>query len=202
MELEQIVSTNLTALRKKREWTQAELAEKINYSDKSVSKWERGEALPDLKVLTKLAELFDVTVDYFVTENAVDAPEEFTSPALRRRYQYWIVSLAVTLVWLIATTTFVYIAVESNLDTGSAVWAWTSFVWALPASFLVLIFCDYRYFHSHLFLVFASAFVWTLIAAIFLQWLSHAMWMLFLLGVPAQAIIVLTDQVRRIKNKK
>ncbi len=202
MELEQIVSTNLTALRKKREWTQAELAEKINYSDKSVSKWERGEALPDLKVLTKLADLFGVTVDYFVTENAEERPEQFASPAVRRRYQYWIISLAVTLVWLIATTIFVYIAVESNIDGAQATWAWTAFVWALPASFVVLTFFDYRYFHSRCFVYFTSLFVWTLIAAIFLQWLSHALWMLFLLGVPAQAIITLTDQVRRIKNRK
>ncbi len=198
MELEQIVSTNLTALRKKREWTQAELAEKINYSDKSVSKWERGEALPDLKVLTKLADLFGVTVDYFLTENAVDAPEQFTSPAVRRRYQYWIVSLAVSLVWLIATTVFVYIAVENAMT----VWAWTSYVWALPASFLVLIVFDYRYFHHRCFVFFASAFVWTLIAAIFLQWISHGMWVLFLIGVPAQAIIVLMDLMRRTKKRK
>ncbi len=202
MELEQIVSTNLTALRKKREWTQAELAEKINYSDKSVSKWERGEALPDLKVLAKLADLFGVTVDYFLTENAVESPEEFTSPAVRRRYQYWIISLAISLVWLIATILFVYTAVESRLDSGTAVWVWTVYVWALPVSCLVLLFFDYRYFHGRFFVIFASVFVWTLIASIFLQWLNHSMWMLFLLGVPAQAIIALTDQVRRTKKRR
>ncbi len=199
MELEQIVSTNLTALRKKREWTQAELAEKINYSDKSVSKWERGEALPDLKVLTKLAELFGVTVDYFLTENAQDAPEQFTSPVVRRRYQIWIVSLAISLVWLIATTVFVYFAVENAMN---GPWIWTAYVWALPASFFVLIVFDYRYFGRRCFVFYASALVWTLIAAIFLQWLSHGMWVLFILGVPAQAIIVLTDQMRRIKKRK
>ena len=56
--LEQIVANNLTELRKEKKWTQAELAEKINYSDKSVSKWERGEALPDLKVLKQMADLY------------------------------------------------------------------------------------------------------------------------------------------------
>ena len=68
--LEQIVANNLTELRKEKKWTQAELAEKINYSDKSVSKWERGEALPDLKVLLQMAELFGVNLEYFTTENA------------------------------------------------------------------------------------------------------------------------------------
>ena len=73
-ELEAIVSSNLTALRKRRGWTQAELAEKIHYSDKSVSKWERGEALPDLKVLKTLSELYGVTVDCFLTEGAAEDP--------------------------------------------------------------------------------------------------------------------------------
>ena len=69
--LEEIVAQNLAELRKDRGWTQAELAEKLGYSGKSVSKWERGEALPDLKVLYQMSELFDVSLDCFVTENAL-----------------------------------------------------------------------------------------------------------------------------------
>ena len=78
--LEEIVAYNLTELRKNARLTQAELAEKINYSDKSVSKWERGEALPDLKVLTRLAELFGVSIDYFVTKDAGKQKKEFDFP--------------------------------------------------------------------------------------------------------------------------
>ena len=61
--LEQIVAQNLIELRKAKGWTQAELAEKINYSDKSVSKWERGETLPDTAILPDLAEVLETTVD-------------------------------------------------------------------------------------------------------------------------------------------
>ena len=68
--LEQIVANNLTTLRKQKHWSQAELAEKIHYSDKSVSKWERGEALPNVKVLMQLAELFGVSLEHLTTENA------------------------------------------------------------------------------------------------------------------------------------
>ena len=70
--LEQIVANNLTELRKEKKWTQAELAEKINYSDKSVSKWERGEALPDLKVLKQMADLY--------LRHAHGRPNDHTSP--------------------------------------------------------------------------------------------------------------------------
>ena len=68
--LEQIVANNLTMLRKQKHWSQAELAEKIHYSDKSVSKWERGEALPNVKVLMQLAALFGVSLEHLTTENA------------------------------------------------------------------------------------------------------------------------------------
>ena len=53
-------------MRKKNNWTQAKLADKLNYSDKAISKWERAEAVPDIETLHALAELFGVTVDYFL----------------------------------------------------------------------------------------------------------------------------------------
>ena len=65
MELEKIVAANITELRKSRQLTQLELAEKLNYSDKTISKWERGDGLPDLKTICKMAEIFGVSVDYF-----------------------------------------------------------------------------------------------------------------------------------------
>ena len=50
-DLKQIFAENLSALRKKKGWTQMELAERLHYSDKAVSKWERGESLPDVVIL-------------------------------------------------------------------------------------------------------------------------------------------------------
>ena len=69
------VAKNITELRLLNNMTQMELAEKINYSDKTVSKWERGESSPDIAVLVEIADLFGVTLDYLVRseniENAV-----------------------------------------------------------------------------------------------------------------------------------
>ena len=72
--LEQTVANNLAELRREKKWTQAELAERINYSDKTVSKWERGEALPDLRVLSQMSELFGVDLGYFITEHTLKQP--------------------------------------------------------------------------------------------------------------------------------
>ena len=110
--LEQIVAANLAELRRAKNWTQAELAEKINYSDKSVSKWERGEGLPDLKVLTQLAELYGVTLDCFVTVGG--AEQKTSEPEIPRtqRVGFRVVMelLAVSLVFLAATVFYVITA--------------------------------------------------------------------------------------------
>ena len=65
-----LVARNLTQCRKAAGLTQLQVAEKLNYSDKAISKWERGEGLPDLLVLCELARLYGVTLDYFVHEHA------------------------------------------------------------------------------------------------------------------------------------
>ena len=64
-DIKEIIGGNITFLRKGKKWTQLELAEKMDYSDKAISKWERGESSPDPDALLALANLFDVQIDYF-----------------------------------------------------------------------------------------------------------------------------------------
>lgn len=189
--LEQIVSENMIALRKKRMWTQAELAEKLHYSDKSVSKWERGEALPDLKVLKAMADLYGVTVDYFLTENAFDEPERYISEKSRLGYQIWVIALAICLIFLTATVIFAYISINGHRTV------WQVFVWAVPISLLAVTYFDRRWFHGRCTLITASAFCWTLATAIFLQWLPLNLWMLYIVCVPAQICLILLSLIRR-----
>ena len=64
-DLKPIFAENLAVLRKKKGWTQLELAERLNYSDKAVSKWERGESLPDVTILKQIADLFELIKELF-----------------------------------------------------------------------------------------------------------------------------------------
>ena len=74
-DIKSIVAKNLSDLRQRNGMTQLELAERLNYSDKTISKWERAESSPDIAVLVEIADLFGVTVDYLVTvEHAEDVP--------------------------------------------------------------------------------------------------------------------------------
>ena len=71
-----IISKNILSLRKKHKLTQAELADKLNYSDKAISKWERGESLPDAEMLYNIAELFGVEIGYLFEEHEDNQPKE------------------------------------------------------------------------------------------------------------------------------
>ena len=196
--LEQIFAANLTELRKQKEWTQAELAEKINYSDKSVSKWERGDGLPDLKVLIQLADLFGVTLDCFITDGAAKEKTAYKLPRQRIGFRVIMELLAVSIVFLVATV--LYVAVATYMQ----VYPWTVFIWALPVSFALLTIFNIRWKFRVCAVVFGSILIWTLLTATYLQLLAYNLWMLFLIGIPAQAAVILGTQMWKTyrQNKK
>ena len=103
IELKEIITTNLIKYRKVNNYTQAAHAEKINYSDKAVSKWERGESIPDLYTLTLLTELYGITLNDLTTKEVKAKPK-----AKRSAKKNAIVTiLSVIIVWLVACLTYI-----------------------------------------------------------------------------------------------
>ena len=193
--LEQTVAANLTELRRAKGWTQADLAQKINYSDKSVSKWERGDGLPDLKVLCRLAELFGVTLDELVTHKGATEALERKRPARNITPRVITELLALSVIFLVATVFYVgFASAQKNL--------WTVFVWAIPVAFGLLTVLNVMWKWRVCAIVFASVAAWGLLAAVYLQILQHNLWMIFLVGVPAQAAIILGAQLRAKKQQR
>lgn len=168
-----IVAKNLIELRKRKNFTQGELAEMLNYSDKTISKWENGDSLPDISVLASLAEIYGITLDDLIHENAAEkvADKAEEKKALERYNQWIILSLSVVVVFLIATLIFVYLKLKANIDY------WQAFVWAVPVSCLALLWKNrksekgikmskvYR-------AVVLSVLCWSLLAAVYLQLLE------------------------------
>ena len=70
-DIKKTIARNITELRLLNEMTQAQLGEKLNYSDKTVSKWERGESTPDISVLVALSELFEVPLDALIKDDSL-----------------------------------------------------------------------------------------------------------------------------------
>ena len=129
------IGSNIASYRKQAGLTQASLAEKLNYSDKAVSKWERGESVPDVITLVQLADQFDITVNDLLTDpNALPAGEagklekamtKVSEKALKRRPDKSIIQkLSSLLVWFVALLMYVLL---SSFDIGEA-WNWIFFI--------------------------------------------------------------------------
>lgn len=195
-DLKLIVAANITDLRKKNNITQAELAQRLNYTDKAVSKWERGESLPDVAVLKQIADIFSVKIDYLVTAEHPDkAPEPPAVNRRRLRNHRLIAGMSIVLVWLIATFVFVNI----QLVLPNLVHQWLAFVFAVPVSCIVWLVFNAVWFNRKRNFLIISLLVWSILACVYLSLLCLAQynaWLLFVIGIPAQIIIFMWSGIR------
>lgn len=78
-----ILADKILYLRKQAGWSQEELAQQLNVSRQSISKWERAEAIPDLEKILDLARIFGVTTDYLIKDelDQVDYSDGDHAPA-------------------------------------------------------------------------------------------------------------------------
>ncbi len=197
VDLKSVVAKNIIDLRKASNWTQTELAEKLNYSDKAVSKWERAESLPDITVLKKIADLFLVSVDYLL--EAEHKPAKGLSHAaskLTKRNHIIITSLSTMLVFLIATVVFVVLGLLS-VDFP----IWLAYVYALPAAAIVLIVFNSIWGRRVFNFVFITLLVWSILLCIYMSFPKDDIWLIFLIGIPAQIIILLWGKLKKIRFK-
>ncbi len=201
-DLKIIISKNITDLRKKHKLTQAELAEKLNYSDKAVSKWERSESIPDIAVLKTIAELFEVSVDYLLTEDHSDYIPVQKKVPISRRNRNLITLLSASLVWFLATAVFSFtITVAPDFE-----YEWMCFVYAIPCTLTVLLVfnCIWGVIKKLKFM-YISFIIWSVLLCAYLTCLlyySFNFWALFIIGVPAQIIVVLWSGLKFKKEAK
>ena len=200
-DLKLIVGKNLSSLRKAKKLTQIELAEKFNYSDKAVSKWEQGATLPDLETLKQLCDFYGVTIDYLTHEENIAAPVVDD-----RRERTIFINRIITscliglIIWMIATFIFVYPMIFSEQQKPY----WVMFVWAVSATAFITMILNFIFFKRNRILSFVAwtVFAWTLITAIFLHFLffsdpNRNIWPIFLIGIPLQMIFVLWFIIRK-----
>jgi len=184
-ELNEIIAKNLTMYRKQIQLTQAELAEKINYSDKSISKWERGEGVPDIAILKKLADFYGVTVNDFLSENKDIKPIKLK----KRIFQKHIIvpSLSVGIVWLVATLVFIGLNIFPNILTP---YSWLCFIFAIPVSAIVItVFASIWHQHITNFLS-ISAIGWTITLSLNLSVPIFSSWIVYLIPTVLQVLII------------
>ena len=186
------ISTNLIKYRKLSGLTQYDLALKLNYSDKAVSKWERGEALPDILILHKIATLFGITVN-----DLLASPEESKKPVATQKKKIntlVITLLAIGLVWLVSTSIFVFFNMF-NLFKDKI---WLAYIYAIPISMIVAIVFTKIFKQRIVMYLSISALIWTVLLSIHL---TIDAWILFIIGIPLQVLTILWFfRKKKVKN--
>ncbi len=191
-----VIGTNIKELRKANKLTQYELAEKLNYSNKAISRWESGEVIPDVNTLNSICELFNIPLSQIFESNVTNAK-------VKRNYKLQIGNklaitlLAVLLVWFVAVIAFVNFQITSNIIM------WQLFVWAVPISCIVGIVFNSIWGKPMFNYVIITIFNWSFLASIYATLIQYRVWMLFLIGVPTQIAIILWSNITRnnLKNR-
>lgn len=194
--LKQIIAKNISELRVGANMTQLELAERLNYSDKAISKWERGESIPDIAVLKEIADLFEVTLDYLVEESH-EAKVQSSFKKKTRKYNHgFITGISVLLVWLCATLGFVITDILADTTKH-----WLTFIYAVPVSMIVWLIMNTLWFNKRRNFFIISLLVWSALIAFYLSFMAFgiSVWQVLILGVPAQVIILLWSRIKRTK---
>ena len=194
-----IIGKNLLTLRKNKKLTQLELAEKFNYSDKSVSKWEKGESMPSVEVLCELAEFYGVTLDDLTKEREITTTENQTPAKKKEKVKkektprmfstrLMVTLLSVGAVWLCATILFVLLKIFGNINY------YLTFMWAGVASLVVLIIFNSIWGRMRYLFPILSVLLWLLLASLQVQIYlptKFNIWPIYFLGIPLQVLIIL-----------
>lgn len=194
-----IIAKNLISLRTSAQLTQAEVARRLSYSDKAVSKWERAESIPDVAVLKAIADMYGVTVDYLLSEHGSDetvpTPEAETLPRRMTRNQALITLISVLGVWFLAVAAF-----AGGFYFGHAVWQ--IFLWAVPVSSLVALVLSCVWSGRTMCFTFISILLWSLSASLFFTFFNAKPWLLFVGAAILQITAILSFGIRLTPKKK
>ena len=195
--IKEIICENLINLRKVNHFTQIDLAKKVNYSDKTLSRWENGEVLPDFETLDLIASIYNVPIEYFFYEHKED--EISKKQKAKSGSQIALMFLTISFVWVLIVVIYVYCKIFRGTDP------WPLFVFGAPLSSLVVIQTNkHRIKNQAFYIITRSTLMWGLITSIYLFMINNDqnMWPIFFIGVPLQASIAILSFIKAEKNIK
>jgi len=195
---QELLAKNLIYYRKASGLTQLELAEKFNYSDKSISKWERGEGFPDIFVLKSLADFYGINVDDFYSEEH----KKITVKHNQKRKQFYIRLLSIGIAILVTFLAFFFLS--TLLPKDSLFKPWLVFMYGLVAASIVWLVWEFIYHHPLNRMIATSCIVWSSALALFLSFhvlLGKDLFLLFIVAIPLQVLEILWFLFRNKKNK-
>ena len=194
-QLKSIVANNIATFRKTRGLTQAELAEKLNYSDKSISKWERAEGFPDIFTLKELADFFGVKVgDFFLEKPVIKRHRQIKKEIL-------IPLLAIGMAWLIAAILFSILVIFFYSKVPNS---WLVFIYTIVVNGIILTIFEAIYKHKLGVLLGETIIIWGVALSIFLTAIcfsnTNGIWLVFVVCGVIQILAILFFLLRNDKN--
>ena len=194
-DIKTIIAENLTNLRKQHQLTQNELAQKLNYSDNTISRWEKAEITPSVETLEQISQLYNIPLESLFKEKIETKAPEKTKKRSFQLQKLSTILLCVSLVWFASSIAYFYIKSFMNIN------CWTLFVWSVPLSCLILLAFG-RYVNNRIYsFVFETICIWTFLASCYLEFLEYNLIFIFLIGAPAQLAISIYTFVRPKKQK-
>ena len=183
--LRKYFANNLCHYRKQLGLTQTELAEKLNYSDKSISKWERGEGLPDLTVTAQIANIFGLTV------NDMIAPKP-RRRILTTRNKTIITLLSICGAWLVATFLFfLFEIIVLPFET------WKIFIYAIPVSAIIAIVFSAMWWRRSPLFFSISSLIWSLAGSLQISFSLSKFWLIFIVMAVLQILTILSFLIKK-----
>lgn len=199
MDIKENLAQNLIKYRKAVNLTQIEFAEKFNYTDKAVSKWERGESVPDLIVLKQIADFYNVTIDDLIKE-PTDKKPHFIKNLLKKRVILELSLAVIVYICVIFAYSLLSLVIPEISDK-----MWLAFIYAIPVTCILFVVFS-AVFKQRLFTIISSSVLtWSTLLSIFLTLLvllaepPSTLWLIFLIGIPVQVFLLLIFSYRRIK---
>ena len=198
-DIKNFVARNIAELRILNNMTQLELAEKLNYSDKTISKWERAESSPDIAVLVEIAELFGVTLDYMVRSENIDERVKENKREEAKYNHRAITYISESCAWIVALFAFII----TSLIIQKMTFQWLYFVYALPVALIIRLIFNSIWFNPRNNYWIISALMWSVLAAVHVTFLYFKInvALIYLLGVAGQVVIVLWSFIKKSRRK-
>ena len=198
---QELLAKNLAYYRKASGLTQLELADKFNYSDKSVSKWERGEGFPDIFVLKSLADFYGITVDDFYQSEhkAVKVSQN------KKRKQTYLKLLSIGINWLVTVLTFFLLnTLLSRFAPDASFEPWLTFIYGTLTTGIILLVWEFIYHNRFLRMIATSIIIWTAALSLFLTFLvvmDFPLPLLFVVAIPLEILEIIWYLFRRNRKK-
>ncbi len=181
---------NIKTLREKLGLTQVQLGEKLGFSDKTISKWENGDVMPDVATLDHVASYFNITVN--------DLIEKRTSFELQKKKRHALI-IACTFFGIMALACLCYLILNKIADVEKdwLIFIFSPIVFCVSMTVLSAVFFDYKHV-----IIAISLLTWSICIAFFFAFLEKSLWMLFLVGGALQVLYVIVTFIIMLYKKK